>query len=96
MVERRGHTRFEMGFPVLVQVTTHHGERLSCRSRVENISGGGLFVKLDHEVPVGAPITALVTLADDTTLAVNGQVVRSMPQDGTYGLAVRYSEYRFE
>lgn len=96
MIERRAHARFEMVLPVLVTTDGRQGHNETYRTRLENISASGLYLKLDHEIPIGSAITAVVTLADETNLAVEGEVIRSSAVDGNYGLAVRYSTYRFD
>jgi hypothetical protein len=48
----------------------------------QNLSEGGMLVRMTEPVPVGAKITVVVRINDDGPLALRGHVVRLAPRGG--------------
>jgi len=56
-VRRRRHPRFAADFPVQVRLTTQGPTRaVACEGQGTNISGGGLAVRADIDLPVGTQV----------------------------------------
>jgi len=61
-----------------------------------------LFMKANRKVDHGTKLSVTILLTtssidiDTSKLATNGIVVRTEPQiDGSYGIAIKFNEYRF-
>lgn len=100
--ERRGRLRISGPYPALVRGAGASGERFNEETFVENLSAGGLYLKLEREVAEGARLFLVVQLATGPgdfpppRVAIRGSVARVDPRpEGGYGLALVISGHRF-
>jgi c-di-GMP-binding flagellar brake protein YcgR len=87
-VERRraGHIRFPVRVPAIVQ--TAEGEAGRLRGETENLSQGGVLLRLPERRPPGAPVAIVLALRRRAPLAVRGTVVFAGSDPGLHGAAV--------
>src|SRR5262245_53848444 len=101
--ERRRYARLSEPFPVRVRGVDACGEAFVVETVLDNLSGGGLYVRLTQRVEVGAKLFAVVRVSTDPRLwtpaarvAMRGVVQRVEPQpNGTYGMGVAFTHHRF-
>ena len=101
--ERRDKLRIVGPYPAIVRGTDESGERFEADTVVDNLSAGGLFLRLSEKVSKGARLFILCQLStspDDglppPRVAIRGRVVRLVPEpDGTTGLGIAISNHRF-
>jgi hypothetical protein len=99
--ERRGRPRVEQPFPVTVRGLDAMGEPLDIDTVLDNMSVGGLYVRIPRRIEPGARLTVGIRLsvpeAQERTacVATRGMVLRveSAP-GGEHGLAVAFTKYR--
>lgn len=81
MDERRGARRFQMSLPVQVTLPAE-GRRTAATAQTRDVSFRGLYIMLEREFAVGAPIEFVLTLPKELTLSGDvrvqcmGRVVR--------------------
>ena len=101
--ERRSHFRLYAPFSLTVCGKDANGEAFRIATVLENISAGGLYVRLERRVEVGARVFTVVHFTADQTdmvpgphVAMRGVVVRTEPllQD-MWGVAVAFTRQRF-
>jgi hypothetical protein len=90
--------RFPIKLPVSVK--SKSGESLT---ETQNISSNGVLLRVDADMPVGAPLDFTISLPaailgaeTDVQIDCRGRVVRSVEDDGRRGVGVVIDEYRFE
>lgn len=100
--ERRNKIRIYEPFPAKVSGVDQAGKPFEVETALDNLSSGGLYVRLLREVEQGAELSVVVRLSRDASekvmaprVSARGVVLRSEPQsDGRRGLAVRLTRYR--
>ncbi len=100
--ERRGKPRVICNYPVIIEGHDMTGSKYSEKARLNNLSASGLYMKAYRRVENGSKLAVTVLLTDETIdeatpkIATNGVVVRIEPQlDGSCGIAVKFTNYRF-
>ncbi len=101
--ERRRHARLYEPFPVLVRSEDASRQAFESNTVLDNLSAGGLYVRLKWRVEPDARLFAVVriTPALDPTgggpcVAVHGRVVRVESQPyGQWGVGVQFTHHRF-
>lgn len=102
-LDRRQQPRIYEQFPVKVQGVDSGGEAFDDTVRLDNVSAGGLYLKLARSVERGARVaidirfsTVELSAISSPRLAVRGVVLRVDPQPGgACGLAVAFTHHRF-
>ena len=100
--EQRKSPRIYIAFPVKVKGQDAAGRAFEVETVVDDLSTGGLYVRIDRMVPKGAKLQFVISLATRLTrnervaqVTADGVVLRSSPQpDGKCGLGVRFTHYR--
>ena len=100
--DRRIKPRVACDYPVIIEGYDGEGNKYNESARLANLSASGLFMKAGRNIENGSTLSVIVlltsTLVDKDTpkIATNGIVVRTEPQiDGTCGVAIKFSNYRF-
>ena len=101
--ELRKKERLYTRVPVLVRGKGPGGARFEQEAVLENISRGGLYVRLGRRLELGARLFALVRFPASPVndgrgplFAVSGRVLRVEPgPDGGWGAAVAITGHRF-
>jgi hypothetical protein len=98
----RRHERIYEPFPVTIRSVDASGEAFESHTVLDNFSASGFYVRLKRRVRSGAKLFAIVHVPMSppempaTRVAVRGEVLRVEPQPGgTWGVAVRFTRYRF-
>ena len=99
----RGKPRITIPFPVRVRSTDANGKPFEVDAVVDNLGTGGLYMRLPRLLAANAEVVAVISLfpsrevpSQNARVAIRGTVLRSEPQaDGTCGVAVGFSSYRF-
>jgi hypothetical protein len=102
-VERRKKPRIHKPFLAKVRGVNSLGEAFEVATVLDNLSSGGLYLRLKERVDNGARIflmirlsTRPVDLVPVASVAVEGVVVRNEVQsNGTYGIGIAISSRRF-
>ena len=102
-LDRRQQPRIYEQFPVRVEGVDSSGASFDDAVRLDNVSAGGLYLRLAHPVERGARLAVAIRFstvdlceASAPRLAVRGVVLRVDPQPGnTFGLAVAFTHHRF-
>lgn len=99
--ERRARPRIEEPFPVTVRGVDVAGEKLNIDTVLDNVSGGGLYLRIPTRIELGARLGIGIGLYDPETLelgarvATTGKVVRMESiAPGEHGIAVAFTKYR--
>ena len=99
--ERRMSPRVAAPYPVRLKSTDSEGRRFKEETLIENLSSGGLYLRLTRAVPIGAEVALAARLStmdemvDGLRLAARGTVVRVEPKpEGDYGVAVKFNHRR--
>lgn len=101
--ERRRKPRVYRQFPTKLQGVDCNGEAFDVDTFLDNISAGGLYVRLNRRIELGTKMSMVVRLSTakpgETTapnVALQGRVGRLEPLGpGLYGVAVVFTEHRF-
>jgi hypothetical protein len=100
--ERRGKPRVICNYPVVIEGHDVTGSKYNEKAILSNLSASGLYMKAYRQVENGSKLAVTVLLTneaideDTPKIATNGVVVRTEPQiDGTCGIAVKFTHYRF-
>ncbi|HEV8129688.1 MAG TPA: PilZ domain-containing protein [Acidobacteriota bacterium] len=101
--ERRRDYRFSFPFPARVRAVDAGGETFQADVVIDNISAGGLYIRLSRSVRTGEEIFAVIRLSTEKggnarvpRLAMLGTVVRAEPKvNGECGVAVTSRATRF-
>ena len=102
-VERRIKPRIYRPFHAMVRGVNAGGEAFEASTVLDNMSSGGLYLRVEQNVMQGAEISVIIRLSTKTTdpipvanVAVEGVVVRNDVQpSGLYGLGISISTRRF-
>jgi hypothetical protein len=100
--ERRLKPRFKCHCPARIRGHDPNGKPFEEEGSAINLSRSGVYVILNREIPIGMELslriafpTGLLKLGT-SKLAVRGVIVRGEARsDTTYGIAVKFEEYRF-
>jgi hypothetical protein len=100
--ERRVKPRFICKCPTRIRGHDNNGQLFEEEGTAINLSRSGVYVILNREIPIGMELslriafpTGLLKLGT-SKLAVRGVVVRGeVHSETTYGIAVKFQEYRF-
>lgn len=99
--DRRTSPRTNTSFPVTVRGIDATGEILNVETVLDNLSGGGLYVRIPRRVAHGAHLAVGIRLSEAgvagraARVAARGVVLRAEPtRDGRFGLAIRFTKSR--
>ena len=100
---RLHHLRLYEPFPVMVRGVDANGESFEVNTVLDNISAGGLYVRLGRRVELGTRLFAIARLSVTPSeagpgprVAIRGVVVRAEPlPDSTWGVALKFTHHRF-
>ncbi|HKX27186.1 MAG TPA: PilZ domain-containing protein [Blastocatellia bacterium] len=101
-LERRSKQRIKNPFPALVRGLTAGGKQFELRTVLDNLSAGGLYLRLPERIETGHRLSIMIQLSNGLTggrpglrVLVHGEVLRVEPQPGgIYGLAVAFKRHR--
>jgi hypothetical protein len=100
--DRRLKARIECDYPAIIEGYDADGRKYCDNARLANLSASGLFMLADRHIENGTKLSVTVLLSssidngDAPKLATSGTVVRTEPKpNGTFGVAVKFSHYRF-
>jgi PilZ domain len=94
-VERRKHVRLYGAYAVRVRGVDASGRRFETTSLVDNVSTGGLYLRLPRRVGEGTRLFAVVQLTDSLRIAARGRVLREEARGhGLFAVAVRFTSAR--
>jgi hypothetical protein len=98
----RRHERIYEPFPVTIRSVDASGEPFESHTVLDNFSATGFYVRLERRIEPGTNLFAIVRVSTSPPevpaprVALRGEVLRVEPQpDGTWGVAVRFTHYRF-
>lgn len=102
-VERRSKPRIDVPFPVRVRGVDASGQVFKMNTVLDNLSAGGLYLRLARSVKQGTKLFVVVQLPSAPAgempaprVAMRGMVLRAEPQpDSTCGVAVTLTRHRF-
>jgi len=98
--ELRLSARISTPFPIRLRKLENAGQSFKEETILKNLSGGGLYVRLEREMAVGAYVSLAVRLSTvfegpALRLVARGNVIRVEPQtDGSYGTAIEFRRRR--
>jgi hypothetical protein len=103
VAERRGKPRLQGPFFVTVRGRAAGGEFFESHSAIDNISAGGLYLRLKQHVDLGMTLFFITSFSTADRLdgfvprlALRGTVLRTeLTADGARGVAVALSHHRF-
>ena len=101
--ERRTKPRIYTPFPVKVRGVDVSGRKFEIDASLDNLSSGGLYLRLWRQVARGTKLLVLVRLSPIPARSISamcvvalGVVLRTEPQpDGSCGFAVEFKRYRY-
>ena len=101
--ERRHKVRLHGPFAARARGVNDCGEAFEVETHLENISGGGLYLRVPQKVAPGAVLFILTRFTaappDEVlapTICIRGTVLRAEPQpDSTCGVALAITQHRF-
>ena len=101
--ERRSTPRLVASFPAAIAGAGAAGGVLDVSTALDNISAGGLYLRLDRRVAPGATLLVVVHLCaagretrDTARVAIDGLVLRADAHAGGHcGLALKITNHRF-
>ncbi len=100
--DRRIKPRIDCEYPAIIEGNDAEDGKYSDHARLANLSASGLFMLANRHIENGAKLSVTVVLSNSTEncdaprLATSGTVVRiEAKPNGTYGVAVKFSHYRF-
>ena len=102
MREQRSSARIDAPYPVRLRGVDSDGRTFKEQTLLENLSAGGLYLRLSRKLVEGTDVRLAVRLSTAPAgtvpvlrLAARGTVLRVEPQaDGTYGVAVEFKRRR--
>ena len=103
-VERRKKPRIYTPFHARVSGVNSSGEAFEASTVLDNMSSGGLYLRLEEDVTRGTNVVVTIRLSTRhidlvpvANVAVKGVVLRNEEQmDGTYGLGISIRTRRFQ
>jgi hypothetical protein len=100
--ERRAKPRVNVDCATIVEGINGDGAKYNLIGRLVNLSASGLFMLVNRDIENGTKLSITVLLSDSfqnvsaPKVATSGIVVRKEPrEDGTYGVAIKFHNYRF-
>ena len=96
--DRRDKPRLHETLPARIWGIDHEDELISLDCLVDNLSSSGLLLRLPWRMKVSSQISVVVRLlnASGEMAAIKGEILRDERHlDGSRGIAVRITEYRF-
>jgi hypothetical protein len=94
--DRRIQPRITNPFAVVVRGVDVSGAAFETAAVLENLSAGGLYLRLEREVPVRSRLFVVIRFAAQLRVAVSGVVLRrELLGEGRSGVAVRIGRHRF-
>jgi hypothetical protein len=100
--DRRNKPRVECDYPAIVLGIDRQGNTYKENAKLANLSAGGLYMWANRHIEYNSMLSVTVLLTSSLIdeerfkLATKGTVVRTEPQaNGTCGVAVKFSHYRF-
>ncbi|MDF2439712.1 MAG: hypothetical protein JWN98_696 [Abditibacteriota bacterium] len=89
--------------PAFVQGVDANGQAFRNAAVLDNVSAGGLYMRMKSDMPVGEKIFVVFALSSQAADSTHGPkvaargVIRRVDQhpDGAYGLAVMFLQHRF-
>jgi hypothetical protein len=102
ITEQRSSTRIHAAYPARLWGSDRAGQTFKEDTLLENLSGGGVYLRLRKMIQVGSDVvlaarlsTAPVNDVSALRLAARGTVLRIDPQpDGSYGVAIEFKRRR--
>jgi hypothetical protein len=102
-VERRKKPRIYTPFHARVCGVNSCGEAFETSTVLDNMSAGGIYLRVEHDVTQGTPVVVTIRLSTKridlvpvANVAVKGVVLRNEEQtNGTYGLGILINSRRF-
>jgi c-di-GMP-binding flagellar brake protein YcgR len=102
-VERRKKPRIYTPFHARVSGVNSSGEAFEASTVLDNMSSGGLYLRVEHDVTQGTQVVVTIRLSTKhidlvpvANVAVKGVVLRNEEQmNGTYGLGISIHSRRF-
>ena len=90
--ERRQGRRFQVSWQVIVRGSDSRGIRFEEVASLRNLSSGGMFLYVEHNVSIGADIevSIRVPLRKANWMRYSAKVVRAEPEPSRCGLAARF------
>jgi c-di-GMP-binding flagellar brake protein YcgR len=98
-IERRKYRRVKSAVDILITILRAEGENeyAVVTGKAVNISGNGLLLAFDEEIPADTSIKLTFFLPDsDALIEVKGKVARIEKTDDDYNIAVEYTELKKE
>ena len=99
--ERRAHSRVSVQYPARLWGVDVEGRAVKEDAPLDNLSSGGLYMRLTHRLPRGSQVSVAVRLSTEAErlpalrLVLQGVVVRTeIHSDGACGVAVRFTRRR--
>jgi hypothetical protein len=100
--ERRGKSRITCNFAAIVRGRDENGMEFEENTKVIDLSASGTYLLLNHTVYSGKELSVRIALPTGSLelgtskLATKGIVVRREPHTtGNFGIAVKFTHYRF-
>ena len=102
--ERRGKPRICEPFPATVQGVNAQGEPFELSAVLDNLSAGGLYLRLAHCITEGTKLFVTIRLSfaamdeevSASRVATHGVVLRAEPMlSGACGVALRFTDHQF-
>ncbi len=100
--DRRIKPRIECDYPAIIEGVDGDGAKYNDNAKLANLSASGLFMLAGRHIEHGTKLSVTVLLSnsiengDAPRLATSGTVVRIEPRpNGSFGIAVKFSHYRF-
>jgi c-di-GMP-binding flagellar brake protein YcgR len=98
--ERRKKPRISNPLRVAVSSVNVAGEAFTLETVLDNLSAGGMYVRLPQRVGIGTKVFSVIHLADarrpdEGRVALSGVALRSDLGFGSCGLAVAFKRHRF-
>ena len=100
--DRRVKPRIECDYPAIIEGYDGDGTKYNDHAKLANLSASGLFMLAHRNLQNGTKLSVTVLLSnmiselDAPKLSTNGIVVRTEPQkNGTCGIAIKFTNYRF-
>ncbi|PYV86367.1 MAG: hypothetical protein DMG05_19935 [Acidobacteria bacterium] len=102
-INHRTKPRIYEPFPAKVRGVDTNGEAFRIETVIDNLSTGGVYLRLAQPVEQGAKLFIMIRLSTAKSdempaprVAARGVVLRAEPQpDGVYGLAIAFTRHRF-
>jgi hypothetical protein len=100
--DRRVKPRIDCDYPAIIEGYDRDGTKYNDHAKLANLSASGLFMLAQRNLKNGTKLSVTVLLSnmisevDAPKLSTNGIVVRTEPQNnGTCGIAIKFTNYRF-